>query len=209
MKRLTMMMMMVWAWALVGHGQTTIGLDRLETEKVTVTASSELTIASGAVTVTGSHHTVDTEADASSDDLATISGGADGQVLMLRAANDARTVTVVRTGNIEGAADVTLDDVGDAVMLIYRGSDAKWSITAAGAAGGGGGVTTWVNLTDTPSAYTGHAGKYVRVTTGEDGLEFATVAGGGSGTMTTVEEGDSQVGGADMVTLDLMDRTSM
>ncbi len=33
-------------------------------------------------------------------------------------------------------------------------------------------VTTFLNLTDTPSDYTGNAGKYTRVKSSEDGLEF-------------------------------------
>jgi hypothetical protein len=42
-------------------------------------AATELTIATGAITVTQSQHTVDTEADAASDDLDTISGGTAGR----------------------------------------------------------------------------------------------------------------------------------
>lgn len=58
--------------------------------------SSELTISGGSVTITRSHHTIDTESDTSSDDLATIvnSGTSDGSMLLLRAANSARIVTI-------------------------------------------------------------------------------------------------------------------
>ena len=38
------------------------------------------------------------------------------------------------------------------------------------------GVSTFIELTDCPSAYTGESGKYVRVKSTEDGLEFATVS---------------------------------
>jgi len=65
--------------------------------------SSELTISGGSITITRSHHTVDTEADASSDSLDTISntGTNDGAYLFLRGANIARVVTIQSgSGNI-------------------------------------------------------------------------------------------------------------
>ena len=56
-------------------------------------SAPELTIASGAITKTGAHHTVDTESDAAADDLDTINGGTTiGEVMVLRAANTARAV---------------------------------------------------------------------------------------------------------------------
>jgi len=55
----------------------------------------------------------------------------------------------------------------------------------------GSGVTTFLGLTDTPSSYTGEGGKFVRVKATEDGLEFATVSGGGGGYATIQEEGIS------------------
>jgi hypothetical protein len=89
---------------------------------------SELTIASGAITVTQACHTVDTQGDAASDDLDTINGGTNGMLLFIRPENDARTVVVKHgTGNIwiSGGADVTLDDVRDLIALVYDGT--KWS----------------------------------------------------------------------------------
>ena len=86
---------------------------------------TELTIASGAITVTGSYHIVDTESDASTDDLATISGGVDGRVLVLRAASSSRDVVVKDgSGNVQCAGDMTLDNVQDTITLIY---DATWT----------------------------------------------------------------------------------
>lgn len=47
------------------------------------------------------------------------------------------------------------------------------------AAPSGGGSSTWISLTDTtPTSYTGQAGKYVKVNSGESGLEFGTSSGG-------------------------------
>ena len=50
-----------------------------------LTDSTELTIASGAITVTQSYHTIDTESDAATDDLDTITvAGGEGDVLVIR-----------------------------------------------------------------------------------------------------------------------------
>lgn len=66
-----------------------------------LTASTELTISSGAITISRRMHTVDTEGEIASDDLDTINGGNEGQTVILRAANDARTVVIKHnTGNI-------------------------------------------------------------------------------------------------------------
>lgn len=65
-----------------------------------MTEGSELTISSGSITVSPSAITVyavDTEADAATDDLTAISGGAEGDVVVLRPANTARTV-VIKSG---------------------------------------------------------------------------------------------------------------
>ena len=43
------------------------------------------------------------------------------------------------------------------------------------AVGGGGGASAFIDLTDVPGAYTGGAGKYVKVTETEDGLEFEVI----------------------------------
>ena len=88
----------------------------------------ELTIASGAITVSDSYHIVDTEADAASDDLDTINGGSAGDLVVLRAADNARTVVLKHgTGNLrlDGAADKTLDTANDVIMLIRLSS--TWS----------------------------------------------------------------------------------
>ena len=42
-----------------------------------------------------------------------------------------------------------------------------------------GATTTFLELTDTPSSYTGNVGKAVVVNGTEDGLEFTTISGGG------------------------------
>lgn len=93
-------------------------------------AATELTIADDAITVTRSYHTVDTAADAASDDLATINGGTEGDVVVLRANNSGRTVVVKNgTGNIVCGADITLDNAADTVTLLYDG--ANWILIAS------------------------------------------------------------------------------
>ena len=108
----------------VSGGATVTGA--LTADKVVYNKGAELTISSGAITVTNSYHEVDTEGDASSDDLATINGGVDGQLLLIRAANNARTVVVKDgTGNIylHGSADYDLDHGSDTLHLMLIGSD--------------------------------------------------------------------------------------
>lgn len=91
---------------------------------------SELTIASGVITVTSSVHTVDTESDAASDTLSTISGGSDGMDLYLSSANGTRTVILDTTGNIsiDGASTISLSNTSMTIHLKYRASIAKWVV---------------------------------------------------------------------------------
>lgn len=95
--------------------------------------AGELTIAAGVITVTGNYHTIDTEADAASDDLDTISGGADGMPLFLFPANNARTVVVKHgTGNIicPGGVNISLDDATDFLLAFFSSANNKWSVVA-------------------------------------------------------------------------------
>lgn len=95
--------------------------------------SGELTIASGAITVTGVAHTVDTEADAVSDDLDTINGGADGRIVILTTEAGGRDVTLTTAGNISipNATSVTLADTNESVALIYSGALSKWLVVSS------------------------------------------------------------------------------
>lgn len=89
---------------------------------VTLGPFTELTIASGVITVTGSFHTVDTQGDAASDDLDTINGGNTGSLLVLESANAARDTTLKDgTGNLRLAGDFTLSTLEDCIVLIRRG----------------------------------------------------------------------------------------
>jgi hypothetical protein len=96
--------------------------------------TTELTIATGAITLTssdGSRIRVDTESDAATDDLDTISGGTDGDVIVLRAESSVRTVVVKHnTGNIrlDGSTDKSLTQVNDRIVLEFDGTNwLQWS----------------------------------------------------------------------------------
>jgi hypothetical protein len=92
---------------------------------IALESAVELSIAAGAVTKTYSHHTIDTQADAASDDLDTINGGTEGEIIFVRPASGSRTIVVKHnTGNIwnPSGSDVTLDDVDDCIILGYNGS---------------------------------------------------------------------------------------
>jgi len=109
-----------------------------------------LTIASGAITKTRSHHTVDTEGGASADYLDTINGGSEGEALLIRPANGAR-VTILRSGigNIllPSGGTMSLDNAGKYVLLIFNGTN--WCvISGAGSTGGGSGDLDGGDVTD-------------------------------------------------------------
>jgi len=91
--------------------------------RFTDSPATELTIASGVITVTQAFHIVDTEADAASDDLTTINGGADGYLLQLRQATGTRDVVVKHAADniqLRGAVDFTLLNVNYGLLLANR-----------------------------------------------------------------------------------------
>lgn len=87
--------------------------------------AGELTIAAGVITATGAYHSVDTEGGAGTDDLDTVNGGTEGDVLVLRADDSARTVVCKDgTGNLRLAGgDFSLDHVEDRIALHYDGTN--------------------------------------------------------------------------------------
>lgn len=92
-------------------------------------AASELTISGGVVTKTQSYHTIDTESDGASDDLDTINGGSEGDIIIVRAEHADRTIVLKDgTGNLDLDADITLDDTNEFAILIYDGSN--WQLLA-------------------------------------------------------------------------------
>jgi hypothetical protein len=93
------------------------------------------TIATDAITLNGPHVSVarlDTEGGAATDDLLTINGGVDGQIITLNTTANARDVVVkhsasgANTIRLNGSVDFTLDGVGDRLMLQYDGVLSQW-----------------------------------------------------------------------------------
>lgn len=88
---------------------------------------SQLTIAAGTITVTGSFHTLFT---ASAADLTQINGGSAGDLLLLTEAAGGATVTVKSTGNVRLGANRVLSNTSRTLLLIYTGSlwlETAWS----------------------------------------------------------------------------------
>ncbi|MGB1287428.1 MAG: hypothetical protein ACPG7F_12895 [Aggregatilineales bacterium] len=122
-------------------------------------ASTELTIISGAVTITKSLHTIDTQSDAASDDLDTISGGTNGDTIWISANNAARTVVLKHgTGNIQtwDGTDISLDETRKILQLKFDGTN--WKVVSIIGAGGGGGGSVSVAIIEHHEASNGHAG---------------------------------------------------
>lgn len=105
--------------------------------------------------------------------LAGISGGDDmGAVDTEAELESALTdVTDVLTNNDENYAYM-IDSAGTSGQVWTSDGSGKGGWAAAT----GGGASAFTDLTDAPSSYTGQAGKYVKVNSTEDGVEFSTVS---------------------------------
>jgi len=103
--------------------------------------ATELTIASGSITRTQMMHKVDTQADAGTDDLDTIAGAAEGDIIRLYLANAARIVTITNAGNIDTSSGNSVVMDGDAYYDLYYDGSA-WMLNDILIAG------TTINLPD-------------------------------------------------------------
>ncbi|QDT95559.1 hypothetical protein [Gimesia aquarii] len=104
-------------------------------DQFNLVAGGELTISGGAVTITKSLHTIDTEADAVTDDLVTINGGSAGDVLLLNRANEQRAVILKHaTGNIRtpSGTDHELTALG---FVILKHDGSNWQLLAGTGSG--------------------------------------------------------------------------
>jgi len=86
---------------------------------------SELTISSGAITITRSRHSIDTESDDAADSLSTINGGSVGDILLLRQSNNGRDITIIDTANIRlaGNADFVMENLDSNIVLLKTGAN--------------------------------------------------------------------------------------
>ncbi len=98
---------------------------------IALDAAVELTIAAGVVTKTKGYHFIDTQGGGPTDDLDTINGASDGDVLFLEAEHTDRTVILKEgTGNLQLGGDIYLTGTGQVVALLYNGTLAKWLLLA-------------------------------------------------------------------------------
>src|SRR3972149_873644 len=89
-------------------------------------AGNLLTVATGSVTVTDTYHSIAGEGGVD-DNLDSLVGGVDGQLLILRPSTDTATITVrhnqaAASGNnilLNGNSNATLDDIDDTLVLLY------------------------------------------------------------------------------------------
>lgn len=95
-------------------------------------------------------------------------------------------------------ADTAIQPGGELTSLAATGitsgyvpkSDGSGGIAWAAESGGGGGASAFTDLTDTPSSYSGQAGKVVTVKGDATGLEFVTPSAG-SGDLVVVQHGSN------------------
>lgn len=89
-------------------------------------------------------------------------------------ANFASSVeAVIEAASIGDLADVSLAGAADGQVLVYR--DGSFVMEAPPS-----GVSTFVTLTDTPSSFTGAAGRIVKVNAAANALEFVDGIDGGT-----------------------------
>lgn len=187
--------------AAIGSGTPAAGTFTVGTvAQLVFTASTELTIASGAVTAGAkTFYTVDTEGDAASDDLDTINGGAAGETLILRANNGGRTVVLTTAGNIvtPTGSSISLDETYKVVWLIYDGDLSKWVVSFYAAGTGTNYQTIRVGGSDQTqrAAVNFIAGTNITLTPGDDAgnneteLTIAAGATPGGGAPPSINEG--------------------
>lgn len=105
---------------LVRGNRTHWGMHARKTQDASGNAVSTLTIGTGVITVTQGFHLVDAESTTSpTDDLDIISGGVNGDFLLLKAANTSRSIVVKDSASIRGTGDFTLDDTADNYFLVH------------------------------------------------------------------------------------------
>ena len=108
-----------------------VNTGRTEVALINLTDDTELTMdGNGEVTVTQTYHRIDTNADGGTDDLEAIIGGTEGDLLIFRPDNAARTVIAQHAGgatsgdvlNLAGGGNFTMDDDDDWLMLLHDGT---------------------------------------------------------------------------------------
>lgn len=109
--------------ALLHNGTNWIAVPVESNQYLNLGLDTTKTISGGIITKDRARHLIDTEASASSDDLDTISGGVEGDVLEITNANSGRLVVVTTAGNIRLShnASRTLSDAQTTITLKFNG----------------------------------------------------------------------------------------
>lgn len=169
-------------------------------------SATELTISSGAVTVTQGHHNIDTEANAANDDLDTINGGNAGEILLLVPNDDAHTVRI-RHG------------VGN-IYLKHQTAEQSYNFNSPSGPGGTFYVAGFYDFPGTDANLDEGGINGTTITHGEANVSYAAhasliaagvgTATGGSGAVTIVvtgtsidDEGNRDAGGSEVIVADI------
>ncbi len=107
---------------------------KITVEDLVFKQGPNLEISSGAITVTHSLHEVDVQGASGNDDLDTINGGVSGQILILRALNGGRTVTIKHDEDniyLTGGSDFQLNTAEDVAVCLKNGADWYVIVTAS------------------------------------------------------------------------------
>jgi hypothetical protein len=81
----------------------------------------------------------------------------------------------IGNANLDALADVHVPAPSDGQTLTWNAAQSRWEAQAPST-----GVTTFIALNDTPTAYAGAGGAFVRVKADASGLEFVSVIDGGT-----------------------------
>ena len=81
----------------------------------------------------------------------------------------------ISASSINDHIDVNVPTPSDQQTLTWDAASGKWIAAASGS-----GVTTFVALNDTPTAFTGAGGNFVKVNSGETALEYVAGIDGGT-----------------------------
>lgn len=98
--------------------------DRLNLGRLNLGPSTQLTVVSNAITVTGTVHSVFSAAPPNSVNLETINGGSNGDVIILRGTDTGATIALKdNTGNLRMSGTFSLTSADDFAVLYCDGTD--------------------------------------------------------------------------------------
>jgi len=119
------------AWSAAPTFTSSVQTGRGEVGRLNFNDDTTLTMdANGEVTVTQTYHAIDTNAAGASDDLEAITGGAEGDIIIIYPVDATHSVVAQHTGgatagdvlNLAGGANFTMDEDDDFLMLLHDGT---------------------------------------------------------------------------------------